>query len=184
VTEGSPVLDDPQLQRALADLRDRGIRLGLSTSGPRQASVIRAALDLEVGGEPLFSSVQSTWNLLESSAQEALSEAHARGVAVVVKECFANGRLAPGDDDPSEGVRRAAALADGLRIGLDQLAVAAALAQPWASRVLSGAATVEQVESHVAAASIDLPAEVLAELTTLAEDPAEYWQARSARPWA
>ena len=75
VTEDSPVLSDRALQHALAELRDGGVRVGLSTSGPRQAAAIRAALAVEVGGSPLFASVQSTWNLLETSAGVALAEA-------------------------------------------------------------------------------------------------------------
>jgi aryl-alcohol dehydrogenase-like predicted oxidoreductase len=183
VTENSPVLSDARLQCALAELRDGGVRLGFSTSGPKQAETIRAAIELQVGGEPLFTSVQSTWNLLETSAAAALSEAHAAGVAVVVKECFANGRLVPGTVDSSSGVRRAAELADELRVGLDQLAIAAAMRQPWASHVLSGAVTVAQIESHIVGSGIDLPTHVIADLSDLAEDPVDYWAARSRRPW-
>jgi len=183
VTEDSPVLSDARLQRALADLRDEGVRLGLSTSGPRQATTIRAAVELHAGGSPLFSSVQSTWNLLETSAAPALSEAHVAGFAVVVKECFANGRLAPGTTDSAPGVRSAARLADEMHIGLDQLAIAAALQQPWASRVLSGAVTTAQVESHIAGAGLELSSQVMTGLTGVCEDPVEYWANRSRRPW-
>ncbi len=81
-------------------------------------------------------------------------------------------------------MRRAAAVAAELGLGLDQLATAAALAQPWAWRVLSGAVTAEQLDSNVAAEKVTLPAGVLDELATLAQPPAEYWAARSRRPWA
>ena len=80
MTEDSPVLSDAELQHALGALRDEGVRLGLSTSGPRQPDVIRAALELQVNGAPLFSSVQATWNLLKTSAGTALSEVHDTGV--------------------------------------------------------------------------------------------------------
>ena len=183
VTEDSPVLSDTRLQGALAELRDDGVRLGFSTSGPKQTETIRTAIELQVAGKPLFTSVQSTWNLLENSATAALSDAHAAGVSVVVKECFANGRLVPGTVDPSSGVRRAAELADELRVGLDQLAIAAAVQQPWASHVLSGAVTVAQIESHIVGSGIDLPTHVIADLSDLAEDPVDYWAARSRRPW-
>jgi len=183
VTDDSPVLSDTRLQCALADLRDQGVQVGLSTSGPSQSTVIRAALGIEVGGAPLFSSVQSTWNLLETSAAEALSEAQEAGMAVVIKECFANGRLAPGTSDSSPVVTLAVKVAAELHIGLDQLAIAAAVHQPWASRSLSGAVTAAQIESHVEAASVELPAGMLAELTTLGEEPREYWATRSRRLW-
>ncbi|MEU0494890.1 aldo/keto reductase [Mycobacterium sp. NPDC006124] len=183
VTPDSPVLTDGELHRALADARDAGLRLGLSTSGPRQADVIRAALTIDVGGRRLFTSVQSTWNLLETSSAAALSEAHADGVAIVVKEVFANGRLAPGTTDVSPGVELASRVAADLGVGLDQLAVAAAYRQPWSPRVLSGAATSSHVRSHVAGADIALPTAVADALKTAAEDPADYWAARSRREW-
>ena len=71
------VLDDAALHRALAALRDRGVRVGVSTSGPAQAEAVRRAVDIQVGGEPLFTSVQSTWNVLEPSAGPALADAAA-----------------------------------------------------------------------------------------------------------
>jgi aryl-alcohol dehydrogenase-like predicted oxidoreductase len=183
VTEESPVLSDPALQHALADLRDGGVRVGLSTSGPRQAAVIRAALELDVNGALLFSSVQSTWNLLETSAGTALSEAHDAGLAVVVKEVFANGRLAPGSCDEAPSVATVSHLASEVGVGVDQFAIASALQQPWMPRVLSGAVTVSQVESHVAGAEIHLSPQILEEVANIAEDPDEYWTARSGRTW-
>ena len=167
----------------MADLREHGIRVGISTSGPRQAEAVRRALDVTVDGEPLFTSFQSTWNVLEPSAEPALAEAASAGARVIVKEAVANGRLAPGGVD-SRGGRRAAELALGLGTTVDALATAAALAQPWAWRVLSGAVDPAQVASNAAAEGLVVPAEVADELATLAEDPQAYWTARSARPWA
>lgn len=173
------VLDDTALHLALARLRDDGVRVGVSTSGPRQAEVVRRAVAVRVGGEPLFTSIQSTWNLLEPSAGDALGEAAAAGARVIVKEAVANGRLVPGGAD-STGARRAAALAAELEIGVDQLAIAAALARPWAWCVLSGAVSPEQLTSNVGAAAVELPAE----LPALAEPPETYWSARSRRAWS
>jgi aryl-alcohol dehydrogenase-like predicted oxidoreductase len=96
----------------------------------------------------------------------------------------ANGRLAPGGQDGSPGAARAAELAEGLGVPVDQLAIAAALAQPWAGRVLSGAVDGEQLASNVAAAALPIPAELAEELADLAEEPGPYWKARSARSWA
>ena len=96
VTPDSTALTDPVLHRRLAELAAGGVRVGLTTSGPRQADAIRAALEVGVDGEPLFRTVQSTWNLLESSAEPALAEAHdGRRPRSLVKETLANGRLAP-----------------------------------------------------------------------------------------
>jgi aryl-alcohol dehydrogenase-like predicted oxidoreductase len=177
-TLATGVLDDPAVLGALARLRAEGVRVGLSTSGPEQAETVRRAMGVEVDGEPLFSSVQSTWNLLEPSAGVALREAAEQGARVIVKEAVANGRLVPGGDGG-----RAGAVASELGVGLDQLAVAAALDQPWAWCVLSGAVTAEQLTSNLAAAALDLPAGWSADLPDLAEPAPDYWAARSRRPW-
>jgi len=174
-------LDDVALHKALAGLRDHGVRVGLSTSGPAQADAVRRALEIEVDGAPLFTSVQSTWNVLEPSAGPALAEAAGAGARVIVKEAVANGRLTPAAPDTPP---RAVALAAELGVPLDQLAIAAALAQPWTWCVLSGAVDPAQVASNAAAATVSLPAGVLPELDALAESPATYWSARSARAWS
>jgi aryl-alcohol dehydrogenase-like predicted oxidoreductase len=133
-----------------------------------RADAIRAALEIEVDGTPLFRSVQATWNLLEPSAGPALAEAHASGRAVIVKEAMANGRLAYHPD---------------LGAGADAVALAAALHQPWATIVLSGAATSAQLASNLRAATLTLSPADLDSLATLAEPGRRYWQTRAALPW-
>lgn len=167
----SGVLEDGEVHRALADL---GIPVGLSLSGPRQAETLRRAMKVTVDGEPLFSAVQATWNLLEPSVGSALAEARAAGWTVIVKEALANGRLAT--PDPA-----IALLGD----RPDVTALAAALAQPWADVVLSGAATVGQLESNLAAAG-PLPGGTESDperLAGLAEEPSRYWSERATMPW-
>ena len=176
------VLDDAQVHRAMAGLREQGVRVGISTSGAAQPDAVRRALEVEVDGERLFTSFQSTWNVLETSCAPALAEAAAAGAHVLVKEPVANGRLAPGGAD-SDGAGRVHALAGELGVGADTLAIAVALRQPWATCVLSGAVTPEQVRSNAAAGQLVVPDEVLEELAGLAEPPADYWAARSRRPW-
>jgi aryl-alcohol dehydrogenase-like predicted oxidoreductase len=170
LTPDSPLFDDLALQDALAALP---VRVGFSTSGPAQADVVRRALALERHGVRVFTAVQSTWNVLETSVGPALAEAHAGGAHVLVKEGMANGRLAV---DPPEPL---AALAKSLDVGPDAVALAAVLAQPWADTVLSGAAGTHQLAGNLAA--LDLPQ---VELPDLAEPPADYWKHRSALAWA
>lgn len=174
VTPDSPVLDDASVIVALGELRATGIRIGLTTSGPGQAGVIRRALEVKSGGTRLFSTVQATWNLLERSAGPALAEAHDAGLGVIVKEALANGRLA-GNGDYAD-----AAAVDGWQP--DAVALAAAAAQPWADVVLSGAATVAHLRSNLVAVDVleagdpsdDGPGPI---------DPQRYWSERSQRPW-
>lgn len=175
------VLADVAVHRALARLRDDGVRVGISTSGPAQAQAVRAALALEVDGEPLFTSFQSTWNLLEQSVGPALADAADAGALVIVKEAMANGLLS-GPGSPIAGV------AADLGVAPDQLALAAALAQPWAWRVLSGAVTPAQVRSNAVAETAGLSsaavAGVVERFAAQAAPPQDYWSARSGRPWA
>nr|WP_202239494.1 aldo/keto reductase [Streptomyces sp. SN-593] len=181
ITPDSPALTDPELHRALAGLAARGVVVGLSTSGPAQADAIRAALAVTVDGRPLFRSVQSTWNPLEPSAGPALAEAHAAGCRVMVKEGMANGRLAAPDArvEPVLGP-----LAASLGTTPDAVALAAALHQPWADVVLSGAATAAQLASNLRAREVVLTADQLGALAELAEPPAAYWRHRAGLPWS
>ncbi|UFS57509.1 aldo/keto reductase [Subtercola endophyticus] len=181
LTPVSPALGDAALLDRLRELAASGVRIGFSTSGPSQGAIIRAALALP---DAPFSAVQTTYNLLEPSAAPALTEAHDAGWLVVVKEALANGRL----------------------VSLMAEALGVAVRQPWADIVLSGAVTPAQLRENLEAAAApsalspapppappsapldpdaDAPLELdaLAAFAALAEDPAQYWAARSARPW-
>ena len=77
----------------------------------------------------------------------ALAEAHDAGLQVIVKEALANGRL-----HRPRRARRAARRRGGRAHGdAGRVALAAALAQPWSTVVLSGASTVPMLESNLAA---------------------------------
>jgi aryl-alcohol dehydrogenase-like predicted oxidoreductase len=169
----SGVLEDRNVLDALARLRDDGIAVGLTVTGPHQAETIERAL--EVGG---FDAVQATWNLLERSAGPALARAHAAGVGVIVKEALANGRLTERGK-----ITRLDELARERGTTPDALALAAALAQPWADVVLSGAATVAALASNVAARDVDYDAELADRLAALCEDRVAYWKTRARLAW-
>ncbi len=168
----SGVLENHEVLDRLAELRSTGLLIGLSTSGPDQSSVIRKATAIKRGGEPLFATVQSTWNLLEPSAGPALANAHSAGMGVIIKEAVANGRLTARDPETSAALGTAAP---------DAVAIAAVLAQPWVDIVLSGASTEEQLVSNVGAAEV--PADLVASLPDVAEAPEEYWAKRSRLSW-
>jgi len=185
VTPDSPALDDPHLLDALAALRQEGVRIGLSTSGPGQAAVIARAIRIEVAGERLFDSVQATWNLLERSVGAALAEARAAGVGVIVKEALANGRLTDRNDDTAFADERRLLGAQAARLGttIDALALAGALAEPWTDVVLSGATTADQLRSNLAATEVAWDDEAAAAVASLVEAPQAYWRRRQALPW-
>jgi aryl-alcohol dehydrogenase-like predicted oxidoreductase len=81
---------------------------------------------------------------------------------VIIKEALANGRLA----------------------SQDQMALAAALANPWADVVLSGAVSVEQVRSNVMATTVQLAPDQPSDLAKMAEPPDQYWKERSHLAWS
>jgi aryl-alcohol dehydrogenase-like predicted oxidoreductase len=146
-TPESGVLRNDAVLRAM---QETDLPLGVSVSGVSQAETIDLALTLG-----LFDAVQATWNLLERAAEGALARAHAAGLRVYVKEALANGRLADRDAE----------------------ALAAALAQPWATVVLSGAASVAVLQSNLRARDIE-PGEL-----GPAENSAAYWARRSSLAW-
>jgi aryl-alcohol dehydrogenase-like predicted oxidoreductase len=176
----SGVLEDLSVLAELNLFRSRGIAVGLSVSGPRQADTILRALEVAVDGVNPFQSVQATWNILEPSSGDALLAAHQAGWGVIVKEALANGRLA----GRPAALRVVEHIAGRHHATADQVALAAVLANPWADVVLSGAVTVDQLESNVAATAIELEAQELAELLRSAEPAELYWRTRAALAWA
>ncbi|MFH8341532.1 aldo/keto reductase [Streptomyces sp. AM6-12] len=178
LTPDSPALTDKELHARLAEAAAGGVTIGFSTSGPRQADTVRAALEVTVGDAPLFRTVQSTYNILEHSAAPALAEAHDAGLTVIVKEGMANGRLA-GPHAPE--ILKAIAAEEGL--GCDAVALAWILRRPWVGVVLSGAATLAQLASNLHAPAVDLDADRMTRLATLTEEPDAYWARRGELPW-
>jgi aryl-alcohol dehydrogenase-like predicted oxidoreductase len=175
------VFEDKTVLAELAQLRSEGLVIGVTVSGPEQAATIRRALEVNVDGANPLQVVQATWNLLETSAGPALAEAHDSGWGVIIKEALANGRLT------SRAAEERTVLGEAARtrgIPLDQLSLAAALANPWAHVVLSGAVTREQLDSNARALQMDLsPADVRG-LSAAAEPPERYWRVRSALSWS
>jgi aryl-alcohol dehydrogenase-like predicted oxidoreductase len=181
-TLDSGVLEDRAVLDELSRLGDQGIVIGLSTSGPAQADTVRRALEVTADGAAPFACVQATWNLLERSAGPALAEARAAGWGVIVKEALANGRLSPHGAGPAIAVLGRVASRHG--VGVDAVALAAVLANPWADVVLSGAVAAGQLQANLAALQVELDPVELEELANLAEPAEAYWSARSALAWS
>jgi len=195
VTADGKTLEDDALIDAIARLKERGIRAGLTVSGAGQAIAIRRSLDVRRDGERVFDSVQATWNLLERGAESALEEAHSAGMKVVVKESLANGRLTDrgkGDGGRGKGegadvllpsLRRIGELAEARGTTIEKLALAAALSRPWATIVLTGAATVDQIRANVTALEFTWNNKLEEQLRSVSVSSDEYWRARSSFRW-
>lgn len=183
-TLDSGVLTNGDVLGKLGELRDSGLVIGLSLSGPAQGETLRRALEITVGNQPLFGSVQATWNLLAQEAGPALQDAHAAGWGVIIKEALANGRLTERNQEPAfqNTLHRLRGLAKEYNTTIDALALAVVLKQPFAHCVLSGATTADQLRSNVAAVSLDGPL-LEGELGAYAEPPNTYWERRSSLAW-
>jgi aryl-alcohol dehydrogenase-like predicted oxidoreductase len=175
VLENEPVISD------LLRLREHGVQLGLTTTGPSQLETVRRAIDLRFDGRPLFTAVQATWNIMERSAEAGLREAHDAGFTVLVKEALANGRLTSRGDAGQAGPLRAVST----RMGLspDVVALAFVAMQSWADVILIGAATEEQLDSNLRAGEVAVSPEDLRALEAMRVPPELYWSRRAALPW-
>ncbi len=177
----SGVLEDQPVLAELARLAAEGLVVGLTVTGPKQSDTIRRALNVRIDGVNPFRTVQATWNVLEPSATSALAEAHEAGWGVIVKEVLANGRLST--DSQGQLSRTVTDVTRALDWPVEDVALAAALANPWADIVLSGAVTVQQVRNNRAAVDRSISLEYLQRLVPAAERPEQYWDTRRDLHW-
>jgi aryl-alcohol dehydrogenase-like predicted oxidoreductase len=184
-TLDSGVLENQSVLARLAELREEGLIIGLSLSGRGQADTLQRATEIMFDGVPLFRSVQATWNLLSREATNALKEAHATGMGVIIKEALANGRLTDRNQAPAFAAQRRLLeqAAEEANTTIDALALAAVLARPWVDVVLSGAAQRSHLLSNLKALEVVWTEQVEERLAGLAETAEEYWQTRSNLAW-
>jgi aryl-alcohol dehydrogenase-like predicted oxidoreductase len=181
----SGVLDDAAVIDELARLKATGIGIGFTLTGASQPDALRRALEVTRDGERVFDAVQATWNLHERGADSALDEAHGAGMRVIVKEALANGRLTKRNANPAFAARLGMLREQAKRLdtSMDALALAAALARPWADVVLSGAATAEQLRSNLRSLEVPWTTETELHLQSLTMASGEYWRERGDLPW-
>lgn len=165
----SGVLTDRAVLDRLTALSREGVAVGLSVTGPRQADVIDAAMETGV-----FTWVQATWNVLETSAGAALARAKARGAHTIAKEGMANGLLSARGD-----LVEWKALAQRHGVSPDALALGVALQQRFLDVVLSGATTQAQLTSNLRARDVG----PVTGWEAFAVPPARYWSERSSLKW-
>lgn len=184
-TLDSGVLSNLPVLTELAHLRKSGLAIGFSVSGVEQAETIERALEITFDGVPLFSAVQASWNLLEQSVTSALQTAHDAGLGIIVKEGLANGRLTKRNIDPQfkEQMTLLQTLAKEQGGTVDGLALAAVINQPFVDVVLSGAASVEHLQSNLQALQVRWDDALADALHGLVEPAEKYWHTRSQLAW-
>lgn len=181
VTPESNVLNDRNVLNELQNIKKSGIEIGISTSGSSQAETIKKLLEINKV-ENLFTFIQCTINILEQSCQQILIEASESKINIIAKEIFANGRLSAANKEfHQKEILILRNLALDLNLSLEELSLIWAYQQKYINIVLTGAATVEQLQSNIDAISKkDLTLPNLLELGTSKES---YWQSRKSLKW-
>lgn len=182
----SGVLEKTDVHHYLNELRDaHGIFIGITVSGPDQAEILQRAMEIEVGEKPLFDIVQATFNIMEQSTGAVLKEASDRGLGVVIKEALANGRLTPRNGDPgfAKQKQRLEIIGREYGVGMDAVALAFVLAQPWVHSVLSGAAVDNHLLSNLDALKTHLGPDALRQVGEMVMAREDYWAQRDQLQW-
>ncbi|MCL7750587.1 aldo/keto reductase [Guyparkeria hydrothermalis] len=184
-TLDSGVLDNAAVLDRLGELRDQGVAIGLTTSGPAQAETLARAMAVEIDGRPLFDAVQATANLFEPSVLGQLEQASQAGMAVIIKEAVANGRLTARNDRAGDAsaLQTLDAVAGRHGVGRDALAIGWLLDHPFVDMVLSGAGSEAQLAANLRALDVTLAPADREALAGLAERPQDYWRTRGGLDW-
>ncbi|MEL6561106.1 MAG: aldo/keto reductase [Bacteroidota bacterium] len=178
----SGVLENDAILDRLHEIKQTGVIIGLSLTGPVQAEILKKALKIKYDGELLFGSVQATWNLLETSVQEQLRIAKSEGLFIILKELMANGRIPALSPDylNFRQIETIRLLGEELKLTADQVAINAALQLGIADIVLSGAATEAHLLSNLKVSARDID---LNKLDQISQKPEDFWKDRSELEW-
>jgi aryl-alcohol dehydrogenase-like predicted oxidoreductase len=176
----SGVLENNAVLKQLSSLKNDGIKIGLTLSGTEQSQTLDKALTLN-----LFDSVQATYNLLETTAEQALIKAKSQGLTIIIKESLANGRLTLRNTAPNfiKKMNIIKKIALQHNVGVDAVALAWIMNKPWVDVVLSGAASILQVEENIKASKITLSQAENEALSQLKEESHQYWSTRKNLVW-
>lgn len=180
------VLDNkPILQRLHEIKKEYNIIIGLTSTGVNQVEVLKKAVDIEIENEPLFTSFQSTYNIMEQSILQLKEMFLNNSRQLIVKESLANGRLMPNTSfKEHDGLyKHITKLAAKYSVGADAVAIRFCMDSFPDAVTLSGASSAEQLESNLAAKTFKLQKEEIELLSTYKIDPILYWGERKQLSW-
>ena len=180
------VLENGNVLNRLAELKNKyGLLMGISTTGANQVAVIKKALDIEVGGMPLFDVFQVTYNILDQSLATIAEEMVSKGKRIIIKEALANGRIFPNDQflHYAHLYTSLAGLAKKYNVGIDAIALRFCMDSIAPYQVLSGAANELHLAQNSKASHFKLADKDLAALTDMAVTPQSYWAERKLLAW-
>ncbi|UUW08713.1 aldo/keto reductase [Flavobacterium plurextorum] len=180
------VLDNKAVLQRLHEIKKEcNIIIGLTSTGVNQVEVLKKAADIEIENEPLFTSFQSTYNIMEQSILQLREIFLNNSRQFIVKESLANGRLMPNTSFKEHNglYQYMTKLADKYNVGADAVAIRFCIDSFPEAVILSGASTAEQLESNLAAKTFKLQKEEIELLTTYKVDPIMYWDERKQLSW-
>ncbi|MBU2940562.1 aldo/keto reductase [Lacinutrix sp. C3R15] len=180
------VLNNTKVLQQLAFLKkEHGLQIGITTTGSNQLEVLKKAVDVSVAGEQLFNSFQITYNILDQSLETMANTLIRQDKKVIIKEAVANGRMFRNNNynHYSKLYHTLETLAAKHQVGLDAIALKFCQQNIKNSMVLSGASTIEQLQSNLQAAKITLSEEEINLLKSFKTSPNFYWQERKELAW-
>lgn len=180
------VLDNKAILQRLYQLKkEYNLIIGLTTTGVHQVEVLKKAVYIEIENELLFSSFQSTYNIMEQSILELKDILLDTNRQLIIKESLANGRLIPNTSfkEYSELYKYIKKLADKYNVGADAIAIRFCIDSFPGGVTLSGASSTSQLKSNLAAKTFTLQKEEMELLSSYKIDPIMYWLERKQLSW-
>ncbi|MEL6356102.1 MAG: aldo/keto reductase [Bacteroidota bacterium] len=180
------VLENQAVLERLFELKTEAqLHIGLTTTGDNQVEVLRKALSIRMNGVDLFDAFQITYNVFDQSTFAMAREIVAKGKRVIVKEALANGRVFPNEAylHYNATYQKLQALSQKYQVGIDAVALRFCVDSLSPFVVLSGAASIKQLQENLLTATFQLTVEEIASLRALAIPATAYWEERKQLGW-
>ncbi|MBB3696736.1 aldo/keto reductase [Flammeovirga yaeyamensis] len=180
----SGVLENTEVFDYLGKLKqEKGLKIGLTSSGSNQKQIIESALEIERNGSQLFDAFQVTYNILDQSILELKEKLGSK--RIIVKEALANGRVFPNEHFPEyqKLYQELTKLAAKYNVGIDAIALRFVIDTLTPFKVLSGASEKKHIKENLLAESFQLEKEELDRLKSFSSTPEEYWGERKQLAW-
>ena len=182
----SGVLSNQDVLKKLYDIKkETGLLIGATTSGPNQDEVLKFASELRINDEFLFDSFQVTFNILESSTFNVLSDLIKNDRVIYIKEALANGRVFR--NSRFSHYHQLYAYLDHLaakyKVGNDAIALRFVIDYLGPDVVLSGASSKNQLMENLKALNFSLNKQELISLRDFACVKTTYWNERQKLEW-
>ena len=180
------VLENQGILERLHQLKkEKGLIIGLTTTGANQVEVLEKALMIEVDGERLFQSFQCTFNILDQSIFSLKEELSCIAGPFIIKEAMANGRLIPNTNYSGYNnlYRFMNSLAEKYKVCADAIALRYCIDSFPNAKVLSGAANSIHLTANLKADSFSLTSPEIDELRAYGISSKQYWDESKELGW-